>query len=133
MAIESEIAGYGEFVGWCGGWPSFHDAEIVRLELDRAGSSRLVIRVLGGPKPTIGPRSDCRYCSPPTDLLVTFVLEEIEDLELEGFSHQNVIFGLELKQNNGLFELEMDPCFGLSGRLAARKVAIEFQPQRVMD
>jgi hypothetical protein len=133
MSFGDDIAGYQEFVEWCSGWPSFHDSEIVTLELNRRAPSKLVIHVLGGPKPTFGPRSDSRYSSPPTDVVVTFVLEEIEDLNLEGFSHQNVIFALELEHDAGLFKFRMDPGYGLAGKIAARKVSIEFLPGAPVD
>lgn len=57
----NQILGYEEFQNWCGGWPSFHDSEIAKLELNRHGQSKLTIYVLGGTKPIMGPRSDDRY------------------------------------------------------------------------
>ncbi len=133
MDFGDEIPGYKQFTDWCTGWPSFHDSEIIGLELNRRAPSKLIIHVLGGPKPTFGPRADSRYSSPPTDVVVTFTLEEIEDLELDGFSCQNVIFALELERKEGLFQFTMAPCYGLAGEIFARKVSIQFRPGRPAD
>ncbi len=75
--------------------------------------------------------------------IVTFTIEGIMDLRLEGFSAQNVIFGLTLRRapdrperQNYLtlspspqdIEIELEPCYGLDGLIRARSVAITFQP-----
>ena len=128
MPFVDQIPGYKEFTGFCGGWPSFHDLEILKLELNRGAPSYLIIHVFGGPKPTIGPRSDTRLASPPTDVVVTFVLEGIDDLDLADFSSQNVIFGLRLEKESDIFRITMDPCFGMAGTISATNVTIEFSP-----
>ncbi len=128
MPFVEQILGYKEFVSWCGGWPSFHDSEILKLELNRCARSYLSIHVFGGPKPTIGPRADTRLASPPTDVVVTFVLEEIDDLDLAGFSSKNVIFGRYLEKESDMVRISMDPCFGMAGTISAQNVAIEFSP-----
>lgn len=122
-----------ELMAWCGGWPNFHDAEIVRLDLHRRGVSRLAIAVRGGEKPNFGPRSDRRYAVPAADVLIVFLLEDIEDLELADFSCQNVIFGLYITCDQGVVTLEMSPCFGLAGKIVARKVTVEFSPGSASD
>jgi len=131
--FETMLAGATELIAWCGGWPNFHDAEIVRLDLHRRGVSRLVIAVRGGEKPNFGPRSDRRYAVPPADVLITFFFEDIEDLELTDFSRQNVVFELDLTCDQGVVTLEMSPCFGLAGKIVARKVTVEFSPGSAPD
>jgi len=75
--------------------------------------------------------------------LVTFTLNGIMDLQLCGFSRQNVIGGLVLRRapdrpdrRNYLtlephpadIEIELEPCFGLDGLVRARSVSIAFEP-----
>lgn len=82
-------------------WPSFHDAEVVSIRLDRGSAT--------GPegeavKPTL--EADI-YVFEMTDhvepdgfyesrkhTLVTFAFRGIEELELKEFNHQNVLFEL---------------------------------------
>ncbi len=64
-------------------------------------------------------------------VVVEFVMEDISNLELDGFSKQNVIFGLDIsKQENG-FELALDPCYGVSGKIVAGKLQIKAIPGTV--
>lgn len=125
---SEQIAGFGRFVEWCGGWPWFHDAEVVRLELNRSGRSRLVLRVLGGSRPAFGPRANPKFAVPREDVTVIFILDSVEELELSGFNHQNVIFDLCLEQKEDLFRITLQPCFGLAGTIDVRQIQIQFQP-----
>ncbi|HWF11122.1 MAG TPA: Imm50 family immunity protein [Bryobacteraceae bacterium] len=79
------LEGAGAVEALFGYWPSFHDAEILRIELDRKGP-RVAIDVLTDVKPGSG-----RY------IIVRFVFHGIDDLSLEDFNHQNVIWSLELE------------------------------------
>ena len=137
--IYHEIPGGEELLRWFGRVPSFHDAEILSFDLRRTGQSALRL-----------------HCWIMTDkvgedgfivldrhAIVTFTIEGIMDLRLEGFSAQNVIFGLTLRRapdrperQNYLtlspspqdIEIELEPCYGLDGLIRARSVAITFQP-----
>lgn len=61
-------------------------------------------------------------------VIVSFVLEEITDLRLDDFSDQNVIFGLDLTQTTEGYELVLEGCYGLQGKITANRVLIEFEP-----
>jgi hypothetical protein len=76
------------------------------------------------------------------DAVVTLALEEITKLQLEDFNIQNVIYGLELRRITreapsfnmqwlqqpeplpDLFEITLQPCQGLSGKIQARRITI---------
>jgi hypothetical protein len=38
------IAGAEQLSNWFGYWPNFHDVEVIRLRLNRTGSSSLVLQ-----------------------------------------------------------------------------------------
>ncbi len=61
-------------------------------------------------------------------IVVNFQMEEIQGLQLVDFSPQNLIFGLTLREIEGGFQIEMDPCYGLAGTISARKLSLEFEP-----
>ena len=61
-------------------------------------------------------------------IVVDFVLEGISDLELIQFSHQNVVFGLEIKKKNDGFVLVLSPCYGLAGTIEVSKISIRLHP-----
>lgn len=123
LNLAEKVPGYADLVKfWNGEFPTFHDSEVLSLWLDRTGVSRLSLRLLGR-------RGNDRAAewTPSGYGVVTFLLEEVDDLELQGFSHQNVISGLMLSGGESAYRIELDPCFGLSGWLVAKQVRIEFQ------
>jgi hypothetical protein len=76
--------------------------------------------------------------------VVTFTFTDIMDLQLDGFSRQNVIAGLVLQratdrdragyyalpEEEGDIEVELLPCYGLDGFIRAKKIQIAFEPGR---
>ena len=68
-----------------GYWPSFHDAEILSVVLDRIGPS-LLLRVLSGHYKEAGEKmAFAGYFE------VVLRFEDIDNLVLDSFNHQNVI------------------------------------------
>ena len=112
----ASIPGGRELLDWFGSDPEFGDGEVVRLLLNRAGPSQLRIEI-----EHFGKRA-----------LITFHLSAWIDVEVRGFSHQNVIGGLRLRRagdrNVQVWELgvgltpgewliELEPCFGAYGTI----------------
>jgi hypothetical protein len=137
--IYDAVPGGVELVRWFGHVPSFHDAEILSLHLRRKGQS--VLRLHGWTNTgTVG--QDGHYVL-DRHAIVTFTLNEVMDLQLDGFSIQNVIGGLVLRrapdrpERRGCLaldplphdiEIELEPCYGLDGLIRARSVSITFEP-----
>lgn len=117
-----EFSGKEAVTEWYGGWPSFHDAEVISVLLARKGQS--VIRIYP------------YYPAKPAT--VDFILEEVTDLELADFSHQNVIFGLEIEMTddqNGdeVYRISLSPCYGVSGRIDAKSMRVQLTPGKSAD
>jgi hypothetical protein len=119
-----DLPGAQAFIEWFGSWPSFHDAEILSISLNRTGTSciRLHTWDLTGEVDAKG------YYVLRNHAVVSFLLDDGGDLELAGFSHQNVISGLAVKRSQDGFELNLGPCYGLAGALIARSIRVEFEP-----
>src|SRR2546426_1097665 len=92
-----DLPGAGSLVAWFGEWPSFHDAEILVLHLDREGVSSLKIHVWLATDKSYELGGQGLYRR-DKHAIVTFQLEEIVDLELVDFSSQNVIAGLSAER-----------------------------------
>jgi len=136
--IYDEVPGGAELVRWFGRVPSFHDAEIISLDLRRSGKSFLRIHGWVGTDQV----DENGHIVLDKDAVVTFALDGIMDLQLDGFSHQNVIYGLKLQratdrgranyysmpQSPEDIEIELEPCFGLDGLIRAKRVSISFEP-----
>jgi hypothetical protein len=100
-----------------GSWPSFHDAEILSIGLDRSGVA-MSIRIL-----TWTGRGETYY-------EVLFRFDDIENLLLEDFNYRNVMRGLELSETTEArfttgnvedrIKVEIDSVFGATCSFTCR-------------
>jgi hypothetical protein len=138
-SIYDSVPGGADLVRWFGEVPSFHDAEILGLDLRREGQSFL--RLHGWIN--TGQVGNRGYCVLDRHAIVTFAMSGIMDLQLAGFGIQNVIGGLVLRRAPDRperrrylaldplpqdVEIELEPCYGLDGLIRARAVSIFFEP-----
>jgi len=121
-ALKS-IPGAAELTSWFGHWPSFHDAEIINLTLNRTGISILKIHTWEMTNETDG----SGHFVLGKHVLVTFQFEEIISLDLADFNQQNVLFGLDLSRTDDGFRMVLDPCYGVSGTIAARSFSVKYE------
>src|SRR5271157_2010295 len=108
-----EIPGAAELHGWFGYWPTFHDAEIISLHLNRKGSSSLRVHTWETTKEV----DDKGYNVQAKHVVVEIALETVSELSLNGFSQQNVIFGLDIEKIGSGFRLTLNECYGLAGSI----------------
>ncbi len=118
------IPGAGALAVWFGHWPSFHDAEIHELHLNREGVSRLRVHTWRMTERV----DDKGYYVLEKHVIVTFSMKHIVTLMLEGFSHQNVISELVIKHVSDGLVMTLEPCYGLSGVIEAKEISVEFAP-----
>lgn len=59
---------------------------------------------------------------------MSFLLEDVSSLQLEGFNDQNVISGLVLTKTADGFEIYLGGCYGIEGRIACAQLSIEMKP-----
>ncbi len=124
--IESLVQGSEKLLAIFGRWPSFHDAEVMECRLSRTpkapGEKRdhgvqLLAKIhtwdMTNEVDSTG------YYVLKNHTLVTFRFSGVEELKLEGFNHQNVIFGLtihprgEFGPGSSKFHVDFDPSFGV--------------------
>ena len=124
MSSFEQISGSEDLIAWFGFWPSFHDAEVLSIHLNRASESSVVIHTWHRTD-----QVDRRgYFVLDKHVVVTFILEGIITVRLEDFNHQNVISGLSLETIASGYRLTLHPCFGAQGILEAKRVRITIQP-----
>ena len=119
-----DVPGAAELFGWFGSWPTFHDGEVLSLHLDRAGPSRIRVHT----RERTNELDSHRFYVLRKHIVVTFILEDVSDLELDEFNHQNVVAGLTLNKAPNGYQLELWPCYGLNGTITAGSVRIELEP-----
>ena len=118
------IPGADDVVRWFGMWPSFHDAEVLEVDLKRRGRSSVRIHAFRMTKEV----DATGHFILDLHALVTFWLEGVSDLELADFSGTNVIFGLALEPVAAGFRLELSPCYGVAGYIEASRISVSLEP-----
>jgi Immunity protein 50 len=124
--IESLVQGSEKLIAIFGRWPSFHDAEVIEIRLSRSpkgpggkrdGRVELVAKIHAWEMTS--EVDSTGYYVLKNQTLVTLRFSSVEELKLEGFNHQNVIFGLTIqprgdsKSGSPKFRVEFDPSFGV--------------------
>jgi hypothetical protein len=117
------LPGGRELLAWFGGVANFGDGELVSLNLDRKGTSSL--RVLTMKRDANGALKQA---------IIVFHLTDMIDVSIQGFSHQNIIGGLNLRHapNRNIdpsllgigvveanLEIQLEPCAGAFGTIRA--------------
>src|SRR5262245_20057986 len=117
------IPGVDDVVRWFGRWPSFHDAEVLEVDLQRSGRSAVRIWAFRMTREL----DASRHFVLDRHAVVTFWLEDVADLELDDFSVQNVISSLTLEPSPRGFKLTLSPCFGIAGYIEAARVSVAIE------
>jgi Immunity protein 50 len=122
--IIDSISGASKLVKWFGCWPSFHDAEILNLTLDRSSSSKVRVHTFSATSEI----DENGYFVLDHHVVVTFWFEDIVGLNLSGFNFQNVIAGIDVERTAKGCRISFAACYGLSGEIEAKRVWLTFQP-----
>ena len=127
MAVPTDLQGIPGAVALhdCFGyWPTFHDAEIISLHLNRRGCSSLCVHTWEMTK-EIDENGNYVLAK---HVVVELVFEGICARDINDFNHQNVIFGLSIEKTNSGFRLTLDECYGLAGSIESKRVSIRIIP-----
>ena len=112
---------------WFGCWPSFHDAEVQRIVLDRthqdaSGSFVAMLDVeIHGWLLVQQPSGELVQSR---DALVSLRFESVSNLMLEGFNQQNVVTALNLQSDEAGLVVEFEHCYLFSSSFRAQKAQV---------
>ena len=131
MSTVPEIVGIEKVVDALGAWPSFHDAEILRLALDRdpnrageAPTLQLQVRVRRYREQGIG-TADFQLAL-THDVVIELAFSDISDLEISGFNGQNVIDDIDLRQSKAgdTIAVQIESVYGVGASWHCRAVTV---------
>ncbi len=94
------------------------------MHLNRAGSFFLILQTWEMTKEV----DEGGYYVLAKHVVVEFVMQDVVGLNVNGFNHQNVIFGLLIERTGESFRLTLDRCQGVSGTIEAREISIRLTP-----
>jgi len=131
MIEAPEIPGAAEVIAWFGYWPTFHDAEVLSIVLNRSGESQVVI-LTWGTTPEIDPSG---YFVQAKHAVVTFRMEGfprdadgITRTEIACFNHQNVLSSAAVTKTQDCYELALDGIFGVGGSIFCERMSVTLEP-----
>jgi hypothetical protein len=115
------ILGAQALLDWFGYWPSFHDAEVLSIDLNRIGPTRIRVHAFAV---TGAVDSDDSYVC-DKHCIVTLLLEDLEGVDLVDFNQMNVLSSLKFQRENDTFVLTMSSLYGVGGSIKAKSMRIE--------
>jgi hypothetical protein len=131
MAEPPEIPGADQVVQWFGYWPSFHDAEVLSITLNRSGASYVQIHTW---EKTSEVDANGYYVR-TKHAVVTFLFEgflmdreEISRMRIEWFNHQNVLTSLRVVRIPDGHSLFLDGIFGVDACIDCERISVTLEP-----
>jgi hypothetical protein len=120
MSPHELIEGHARVAAAFGGvWPSFHDAEVHSISLERAtptGALPTLQFVVHAWNMTDEVTAE-GYYRLTHHHLVEFLFLDVTEVQLDGFNHQNVLSDIIIESNANPeegFRVELEHCFGVS-------------------
>jgi hypothetical protein len=123
------VEGAKDLRDWFGYWPTFHDAEVIRLHLNRSDASTLALHTWE----TTNEVDKKGFYVLTKHVVVEFVMKEVVGLSLNGFNNQNVVFGLAIDRVDGGYRLTLEDCYGIAGTIDATDISIRLAPGKPME
>jgi hypothetical protein len=121
MEPYEQIVNHKLITDWFGCWPSFHDAEVLSMHLDRKPPESRP-----GPSLTVRIRAfemtsevdDRGYYKVIKDAIIALEFDGVEEIALDGFNCQNAIWQLDIEETvNGdkqpVLGVSLSPSFGV--------------------
>jgi hypothetical protein len=126
-----DITGAKDVLDWFGYWPTFHDAEVVSVSLDRVRGCSVSIHAF-----QTTPEVDARgHYVTTKHAIVTFWLEGfprnasgISRIRIEYFNQQNVLSSASVNRLPEGYELRLEGCYGVDGSIVCERMSVTLEP-----
>jgi hypothetical protein len=131
MCDAPDILGAQDVVAWFGYWPTFHDAEVLSISLDRRSGCRVSIQVF---ESTADVDRTGHYVH-TKQAVVTFSMEGfrrdhygISNTRIDCFNHQNVLADAIGNKRPEGYELVLEGCYGVEGSIVCERMSVSLEP-----
>ncbi len=126
-----DISGASDVIEWFGGWPTFHDSEVLSIHLDRTSESRVAIHAFQMTSEVDGEG----FYVLTKHAIVTFFLKGfprnqygITSSRIECFNEQNMLSSVSVSKGNGYYELKLSGCFGVDACIVCAEMSVKIEP-----
>jgi hypothetical protein len=123
--MTPDIPGAETVASWFGEWPSFHDAEILSVHINRGGRSQIRVYAFA-----TGSRKDpTGHFVREHEAIVVFEFQNIRSIRLDGEDAdvQNVLGGARVEPDGDGWRLELAPSYGLAGTIVAAEMSVRLE------
>ena len=127
MSPETFIIDSDRVLARFGGWPYFHDMEVVSLHMDRRGADAPWIEFVVFAWTYTGRIAPQGHYEQALHSLIRFRCEGVASNQFDGFNHQNVLGELEFSRSGGENDgvtVRLRPIYGLGGTLTCSRVRV---------
>jgi hypothetical protein len=121
--LES-IAGAQKLYDWFGYWPDFHDAEIIRFQLELGKPIAFTVHTWEMTKRV---NADGFY-ETTKHVTVEFLLEGITRIDLLDPWEKSILLSLGFERIDNGFRLDLSAAYGLCGEIETGKVSLHVNP-----
>jgi len=105
-----------------GYFPSFHDSEVISVRLDREEPSIAIEIYVFESSEEIDNEGHYKYVK---ECIVDFIFNEVKEMKISDFNHQNVLYGIKFKQEADQIMTKFDSSFGMNGYIQSSKVSVK--------
>ena len=122
------IPGADAVIAWFGQWPSFHDAEVLSIHINRDGLSLIRIHTWN-----VSTRLDrAGQFMREREAIVVFEFAGIRSLRLqaEETDRQNLVHGNGIERTEQGYRFGFAPSWGLAGELTVEQIAVHVEAGR---
>jgi hypothetical protein len=130
MFEAPDIPGADEVTAWFNRWPTFHDAEVVSISLNRLGGCQVAIHTfeMTAEIDTTG-HYVCAKHAIVTFSMVGFPLDQhgLTNTRIEFFNHQNVLSSASVNKTPVGYELLLEGCYGVDGSIACERMSVTLE------
>ena len=107
-----------------GEWPSFHDAEILKVEMERNQQTMLTLKIFAF-KTNRKETDEKGYFKRTNKCVVTLRFHKITDVLLEGFNQQNVVADIVFqKRGEQRIAVLIEGIYGLYGKFLCESAEV---------
>lgn len=131
MCETPDIPGAQDVVAWFGYWPTFHDAEVLSISLDRQSGCRVSVHAF---EMTAEVDGSGRYVL-VKHAVVTFRMQGfpgdrsgISKTRIESFNNQNVLSSASVNSRPEGYELVLEGCHGVDGSIVCERMSVSLKP-----
>ncbi|MEW6027308.1 MAG: Imm50 family immunity protein [Planctomycetota bacterium] len=119
--ISKRIINSNLLIDWFGYWHDFHDFEVMHIDMNRKGPT-IIMQVYGFKMlPEVDEKG---YYKLTKHCVITIKFNEVSDLSLEEFNHQNVLASLSFNEEKDSIRTALWPCYGCHGFIVSRNVEV---------